>query len=64
MSNNTNTSVVTLSVNVGGETFAPVISIADNGIWSIANHEGLKARVGADLFNEWLTDFWCGLYEV
>lgn len=53
-----NTTIYRMSVTVKGETFQPIISIADNGIWTIANHEAFEKHVGTALFKEWLVDFW------
>ena len=57
-----NTSIYNLEVTIGSKTINPVLSLADNGRWSI-NDDGLKAMIGESQFREWLTDVWSSIRD-
>lgn len=53
-----NTTRYNLEVTLGEDTYRPVISVADNGTWTIDGHEAVRDRVGPDAYAEWLCDAW------
>ena len=57
MSNETNTTIINLSVTLGDTTYNPTLLVADSGTWTI-NDDGLRAAVSPSDFLGWMADVW------